>query len=82
MCVWTARVSYSVLTECKRHMVAIASNLDKDRTILAELASDRSFESAIIFGLGQTGIASAQWKSKSVGQCDVYLATKTQALGG
>jgi hypothetical protein len=47
-------VAYTVLTECERHLLAITTDLDPDRTELAEDLSDCNFKRLIGLGLKKT----------------------------
>jgi hypothetical protein len=46
--------TYCVLAKGERHAVGIATNLNKDSAVLAELANNADFEGAIVLGFRKT----------------------------
>jgi hypothetical protein len=60
-------MTYTVLTECERHLFAITSDLDPDRTELTEDLSDCNFKRLIGLGLKKT---SKDVSAKAKAKCD------------
>ena len=49
--------THGVLAEGKWHILSIASDLDKDSSIFAELAGESRFQGSIISGLRKAGVS-------------------------
>lgn len=71
--------AYSELAESKRHVSWIATDLDPDSSILAELFGDEILQSLFISTLEQTIDMLVMYVLSKTG---TYFATKTQADGG
>jgi len=46
--------THSVLAECERHMLCVATNLDENRAVFTEDLSDSNLKCLLTFGLEQT----------------------------